>query len=215
MTGLAQTLRVARRDLAIESSSHHLAVAALPFVLSAAVLAGLAFGPRPATLVAVGPGLVWLLVLFATVPLTRGIVTAERDEGCWDLLRAIVPPGRLLAGKVAAVWVWLTGVWAVSSILVTALFANPVRAAGLAAGPVATLGLAVAAVLFGLLVSDAVGGERLLAVLLLPAGLPTLLAATQLGLGSGSAATWLALLVVYDVIAVTVAWALFPVLLVE
>lgn len=208
-------LVVARRDIAAELAGRELAVAAIPFVTAAALLAGVAFGPRPDVLTAVGPGLVWVLVLFAAVPLSRGSATAEREEGCWDLLRGLVPPAALLAGKTLGLWLWLLVVWAVSALLVAGLFDAPPRASALAAAPLGTLGLAALAVVLGVTVSSRPGGERLVAILVLPAGLPVLLAGAQAGLPNVDALPWLALMAGYDAVALTVAWAVFPILLEE
>src|SRR5882672_7043090 len=101
-----------RRELSLEAAGRELVTVVPPLVAGSVVLAGLAFGPRPATLAAVGPGLPWLLTLFAAVPLARGVAAVEREEGCWDLLRGLVSPTRLLLGKVLSTWLWLAGAWA-------------------------------------------------------------------------------------------------------
>lgn len=94
------SLRIAARDVAVEAAGREAATAVVPLVGAAVLLAGLGFGPRPDVLAAVAPGLSWLVVLFAAVPLARGVAAAERSEGCWDLLRAVLSPPSLWAGKI-------------------------------------------------------------------------------------------------------------------
>lgn len=214
MTALSQAARVAAREVALEAGARDAATVVAPFVAAAVLLAGLGFGQRPDVLVAVAPGLTWLVVLFAATPLARGVTAAERDEGCWDLLRALVPAGALLAGKVAAVWLWLAAAWSVAAVLSVGLFNTTLAASGIAAAGLGTVGLAAVTVTFGAVL----GGERrsgLLAVLLLPAGLPALLAGAQAATPGGEALPWLGLLVAYDLVTLAAAWAVFPVLLEE
>lgn len=208
-------LRVAARDVAVERSGREAIVAAVPLVVAAVLLAGLGFGPRPDVLVAVAPGLSWLVVLFAAVPLARGVADAERAEGCWDLLRALVAPTWLLAGKLLALWLWLAIVWALATILAMGLFNAPVAAGAVVAGPLGTLGLAGVTVTFGTVLAGAQRRGGLLAVLLLPAALPTLLAGTQASTAGVAPLPWLALLVAYDLVTLAVAWAVFPFVLEE
>jgi heme exporter protein B len=179
------------------------------------LLAGLAFGPVPQTLAAVAPGTVWLVTLLAAAPLARGVAAAEQDEGCWDLLRVLVPPTQLLAGKLAGLWLHLLLTWGLAAGLVAVVFPAPLPLAALIAGPLGTLGLAAVTVAFGTLLAAGRRRAGLISVLLLPSGLPVLVAGTALGVPGPSATPWLALLVAYDVLMVAATWAVFPVLLEE
>lgn len=215
MTWPQQAARIARRDVAVEVAGREAAVAVLPFVLAALLLGGLGFGPDPLRLAAVGPGLVWLVVLVSAVPLARGVAAAERDDGCWDLLRTQVHPSALLAGKVAVLWAWLALTWLVAAALAAGALGAPLTAAAAAGGILGTAGLAAVTTVLGVLLADSAERGGLLAVLVLPVALPALLAGVQAATPGVEALPWLALLVVYDVLAVTVAWAVFPVLLEE
>ncbi len=205
---------VAWREVRLEACGREQLGVVMPFVLAMLVLAGLAFGPAPAVLVAVAPGLPWLTVLFAAVPLARGVAAAERDDGSWEVLRGLVAPGPLLAGKVAALWLWLAIVFAGAVIVSAGLLNAAPRAAVVPAGVFGTLAIAATTVVFGTVV-DSSARSGLLGVVLLPAGLPALLAGTQAGTPEVPAAPWLALLVAYDLVAVALAWALYPYLLEE
>lgn len=211
----AQVLEVAARDVRVEWSGREALTIVLPLAVAIVLLAGIGFGPRPDVLAAVAPGLPWLVVLFAAVPLTRGVAAAERAEGCWDLLRCVVQPVALLAGKVLALWMWLTAVWVIAAVVSVAVLNAPVSAAAVAAGPLGALGVAAVTVTFGALLAGVEGRSGLLAVLLLPAGLPALLAGAQAGTPGVAAVPWLAVLAAYDLIVWSVAWAVFPLLLEE
>lgn len=213
MSVARQAVLLAGREIALELAGRAVASTAVPFVTALVVLAGLGFGPRSGVLAATAPGLVWLVVLVAAMPLAPGVAGAERRDDCWDLLRALTRPAALLLGKAAAVWLWLLGCWALASVLVGALLAAPWRPVALAGGVLGTLGVATSIVVLGVLLPDGAQRPGLLAVLLLPGAVPVLLAGTQIATVGVPAAPWLALLAVYDAVTLTVAWAVFPTLL--
>ncbi|MBI1759073.1 MAG: heme exporter protein CcmB [Actinobacteria bacterium] len=207
--------RLVTREVGIEVAGREATTAVAPFVLVAVLLAGLAFGPAPQILAAVAPGTIWLVTLLAAAPLARGVAAAEQDEGCWDLLRLLVSPTQLLAGKLAAMWLHLLITWALTAALVAVVFPAPFPLAAIVAGPLGALGLAAVTVAFGTLLAAGRRRSGLLSVLLLPSGLPVLVAGTAVGLPGSAGMPWLALLVAYDVLMVVATWAVFPVLLEE
>lgn len=215
MSGARQATLVAGREITLELAGRAVASTALPFVTALVVLAGLGFGPRQDVLAATAPGLVWLVVLVAALPLAPGVAGSERRDGCWDLLRALCRPAALLFGKVAAVWLWLLACWALASLLAGALLGAPWRPVAIAAGLLGTLGVATSVTVLGVLLPDGSQRPGLLAVLLLPGAVPVLLAGTQIATVGVPAPPWLALLAAYDAVTLTAAWAVFPTLLEE
>lgn len=215
MSPLRQALTLAGRDLAVEVAGRDTVVTVAPFAVAAVLLVGLGAGVAPETLAAVGPAVVWLVVLLAAVPVSAVLASQEREDGCWDLLRGLLHPTALLAGKVAVAWLLLAAVWAVTAVLVAALYTVTLPAAAVVAGVLGTLGVAAVTVVFAVVVSGAGRRPGLLAVLVLPAALPVLLAGAQAAVAPRTAVAWLALLAVYDTAALAVAWAVFPVLLEE
>jgi heme exporter protein B len=210
-----QVLAVARRELAVERAGREALVTTVPFVAAFVVLAGLAFGPDPRQLVPTGPGSVWLAVLVATVPLSRAVAAAEVAEDSWDLVRALVRPGALFAGKLLAVWAGLALTWLLAGGLVVVLFGTPVPPQAVLGGVVGTLALAALTTAFGVLVASGARRRGLLAALLLPAGLPALLAGTQLASTNVPVLPWAVLVVLYAGVVLVAAWAVFPALLEE
>lgn len=204
---------VLRRELALEAASRETLVTVAPYVAVLVLLGGLAFGPQAGVLTATGPGVVWLVVLVTAIPLAPTVAVTEQHDDAWDLLRAITTPSTLLAGKLAAVWLWLLAGWGLATALTVALFGAGATAAGLAGGLIGTLGVAAVTVLLGALLPAATRRPALLAVLLLPATLPALVAGTQTATTGVPATAWLVLLAVFDVLTLTVTWAVFPALL--
>jgi heme exporter protein B len=215
VTALSRVGRIAGREVLLEASGRELVTVVPAFVLAAVVLAGLGFGPRPDVLRAVAPALPWLVVLFAAVPMARSVAAAEREEGCWNLLRGLFSPSELFGGKTAALALWLTVTWAGTALLIAALLDAPLRAAAVPAGVLGGVGLAALLTTFGVALAGAEKRAGLLSVLLCPAAVPVLLAGTQAATPGVNPRPWLLLLVAYDVIALAVAWAVFPVLLEE
>ncbi len=215
MSGLSMVARITVREVVLEATGRELMTVVPPFVLAAVVLSGLGFGPRPDVLRSVAPALPWLVVLFAAVPLARSVAAAERDEGCWDLLRALASPSALFGGKVLALALWLSVAWGGAALLVAIMLDASLPLAGVAAGLLGAIGLAALIVTFGVAVVGADRRNGLLTVLLCPTAVPVLLAAAQTATPGVNAVPWLALLLAYDVVGMAVAWAVFPVLLEE
>ncbi|GAA1439347.1 heme exporter protein CcmB [Nocardiopsis tropica] len=215
MNSFRRAAHVAEREISLELVGGTNAVTALPFVAALVLFAGLGFGPRSEILTATAPGLVWIVVIVAALPLAGGVASAERRDDCWDLLRALTRPGEILAGKVAALWLWLLACWALATLLSVALLGAELRPVALLGGLAGTLGIAVSTVVFGVLLPDASRRPGMLAVLLPPGVVPVLLAGTQIATAGVPAWPWLALLLAYDVVTVTAAWAVFPNLLEE
>lgn len=212
---LAQAWAVLRRELAVERAGRDGLVTVAPYVLAAVLLLGLGAGARLDVLGPVAPALVWLLVLTAAAPLARGVRAAEQDDQAWDVLRALARPQALLVGKTAALWLQLALAWALAAGLSIAALGARLPVAAVLAGLLGTLGLAADVVLLGMLLGGTTRRSGLLAALVLPAGVPQLLAGTQVGEPGSPVLPWLALLVVVDALALVLAWVLLPVLLEE
>lgn len=214
MTGTA-VLAVLRREAGVERAGRELLTTTVPLAAAFVVLAGLAFGPAPQALERTAGGTVWLAVLVATVPVARALLSAEIAEDAWDLLRGLTTPGTLFAGKVLAAWVALAVVWSVTLLLVVALFDVRPPAAALWGGLAGTLALAALTTAVGVLVASGARRRGLLPALVLPAGLPALLAGAQLTTRGVPPLPWAILMGTYAGVLLTAAWAVFPVLLEE
>lgn len=215
MTPLAQTLAVLRREVAVERAGREAVVTTAPFAAAFVVLAGLAFGPVPAELDRTAAGAIWLAVLVATVPLARTVAAAEVSDDTWDAVRSLVPAGALFAGKLLAVWAGLALTWLLTAALVTVLFDTALPGTSLWGGALGTLALSASTTTLGALVAFGTRRRGLLSALLLPAGLPALVAGTQLTTPGVPPAPWAVMMAVYAAVLLTASWAVFPVLLEE
>ncbi|RBY82381.1 hypothetical protein DQ238_03530 [Geodermatophilus sp. TF02-6] len=212
---VAQAVAVLRREVAVERAGREALVTTAPYVAAFVVLAGLAFGPSPQQLAPVAGGTTWLAVLGATVPLARAVAAAEVAEDSWDLLRGLAAPGALFTGKLLAAWAALALTWALATGLVVLLFEAPVPPQALYGGALGTLALAALTTGFGVLVAAGTRRRGLLAALVLPAGLPALLAGTQLATPGVPVLPWAVLMTLYAATVLAAVWAVFPVLLEE
>lgn len=215
MTATGQTMAVLRRELAIERAGREVLTTALPLTAAFVVLAGLAFGPVPRDLASTAGGTVWLAVLVATVPVARALLCAELTEDAWDVMRGLTTPGSLYVGKLLAVWAALGTVWVLASGLVIVLFGVEPPATALSAGVLGTLALASLTTTVGVLVASGARRRGLLPALVLPAGLPALLAGAQLSTPGVPALPWVVLLISYAAVVLSASWAVFPALLEE
>ena len=208
---------VVAREMRLLSLTTDTTTVTITFVLAAVLLAGLAFGPVPATLAAVGPGAIWLVALLSVAPQARDVAAVERDEGTWDLLRAVTAPTHLLVGKSLALWLRLLVTWAGTAVLVAAVFDIPLPVRAWPAAGLGMLGLAVVTVALGVMVSGARSGSgsALLTTLVLPLSLPILIAGTMLTTADVPTGPWFLALVGMDVMLLAVVWATFPTLLEE
>lgn len=209
-----QVRLVLARELAVERGSWATTSTVLPFVVAATVLAALAVGPQPAALDTAAPGVVWLVVLLTAVPLARAATAAEQADDAWDLLRGLLAPAAVAAGKVLATWAVLLVTWAVTATLAAASLGAQWPPLAVAVAVLATLGLAADLVLLGAVLGAAGARQGLLATLVLVAGLPAVLAGAQAALHPTDL-RWLVLVVVWDAVTLAVTWACFPLLVEE
>lgn len=215
MTRPAQAVAVLHREVAVERAGREVLTTTLPLAAAFVVLAGLAFGPSPQALERTAGGTVWLTVLVATVPVARALLSADVTEDAWDVLRGLTAPGSLYTGKLLAVWAALGLVWALALALVVVLFDVRPSLSALGAGVLGTLALASLTTAVGVLVASGARRRGLLPALVLPAGLPALLAGAQLTTPGAPALPWVVLLISYAAVLLTASWAVFPALLEE
>lgn len=213
--GLAVQVRlVLARELAVERGSLASTSTVLPFVVGAMLLAALVVSSQPAAGGTAAAGVVWLVVLLTAVPLARATAAAEQDDDAWDLLRALVRPGAVAAGKVLATWAVLLVTWAVAAAMAGAGLGAQWPPLAVVVAVLATLGLAADLVLLGAVLGASGARQGLLGALVVVAGLPAVLAGVQAAVDPAGL-RWLALVVVWDAVTLAVTWACFPLLVEE
>jgi heme exporter protein B len=214
-------LLVAGKDLRIELRSRVAVNQIAPFAILILVLFAFALDPDRGLLTRFAPGLFWVAVLLSSLLAVQRSSSLEAAEGIADAQRlAALDPAGIFLGKAAAVAVQLAVLEVLLGFGVVVLYGVEIDGWGtlLATMVAATVGLAAAGTLYGVLAAGLRVRETLLPLLLLPVVAPVLIAATR---ASESALTglitdvtssdWLRLLSVFAVVYVafgTVAYGL-------
>jgi heme exporter protein B len=213
----AQAWTIAAKDLRLEIRGRHALGSLLPFAATLLIAFGFAFGPGRDVLDRVAPGLLWMAVLFAAVIASRRAFQLESEDGALEgLLLAPIDKAAVFLGKSAAIAVELLGLIACVLVLVIALFDVRVGAPLplVAAFALGAIGLAAVGGLFGVVADAARTREAIFPLLVLPLVTPVLIAgvrATDLATSGrgGEAASWLGLLLAFDIVFVGVGILVF------
>lgn len=222
MTVLRQAGVIAAKDLRIQVRGRFAVATMLPFAATVLIAFGLSLGPGRTLLQETAPGLLWLAILFAAILSFRQSYQSEGEDGALEgLLLAPVERPAVFLGKAGAVIVELLALEAAVILLVAGLFdlsfgGAPLPLAG--AFLLGTVGLAAVGSLFGVVAESPRPREAVFPLLVLPLATPVLVAgtrATALAAGgdAAGAASWLGLLVAFDLVFVAVGMLVFGSLL--
>ncbi len=212
-----QVWAILRKDLMIELRRRELVVSMLVFALLIVVTFNFAFDLRVQSVVSVGPGALWAAVLFAVLLNVGRTIVVERDRGAWDgLLAAPLEPGALYLAKLLGNVAFTA---AMEVVLVPAFAAiydlNVVAPRILLALFLGTVGLAAVGTLFAGVLASTRAREAMMPVLLFPLLLPVVIAtvkATSESLSPNAvmgSEPWTGLLAAFDLLFVTLGYALF------
>jgi heme exporter protein B len=202
---------VGAKDLRIELRSRVTTLHVAPYAMLVLLLFGFAFDQNPTLLRQATPGLFWLAVLLCTLLAVQRSFAVESADGARDGLRLSgLDPAGIFLGKAAAIAVQLAALEVLLGVGVVVLFAADLRDPGLllATAVAATLGLAAAGTVYGMMSAGLRVRETLLPLLVLPVVAPVLLGATQawmdaLGLSVTDGWKWLVLLASFAAIYLT------------
>jgi heme exporter protein B len=201
---------VAGKDLRIELRSRVALNQVAPFSILVLVLFAFALDPDRGVLVRAAAGLFWVTVLLSALLAIQRSSSLESTDGIHDAQRlAGLDPAGIFLGKAAAVAAQLAVLEVLLGIGVVVLYGVDIEGLGtlVATAVAATVGLAAAGTLYGVLAAGLRVRETLLPLLLLPVVAPVLIAATRAsesaltGLTTDvSSGDWLRLLTVFAVI---------------
>ncbi|MBJ7381935.1 MAG: heme exporter protein CcmB [Acidimicrobiia bacterium] len=205
MNAFSEIKLIAGKDLRIEMRSRILLSQVLPFGAIVVLLFAFALDPDRGILARVAPGLFWITVLLAALLAIGRAFSIEQQHGARDGLRlAGLDGSSVFIGKAIAIAVQLAILEAVLGLTVVVLYGVEVHGVVvlLATASAATIGLAAAGTLYGVLAAGLRARETLLPLLLLPVLAPVMLGATRAfedGLEGvpGDAWPWVALLTVF------------------
>ena len=173
---------VAGKDLRIEARSRVATNQVAPFAVLVLVLFAFALDPDRGILDRATAGLFWVAVLLSTVLAVQRAFAVEATDGLRDALRLSgLDPAGIFLGKAAALAVQLLVLEALLLVGVVVLYAVDLHGPGLLAATcaAATVGLAAAGSLYGVLAAGLRVRETLLPLLLLPVVAPVLIGATR------------------------------------
>ena len=205
MSAFSEIKLIAGKDLRIEMRSRILLSQVLPFGAIVVLLFAFALDPDRGILARVAPGLFWITVLLAALLAIGRAFSIEQQHGARDGLRlAALDGSSVFIGKAIAIAAQLAILEAVLGLTVVVLYGVEVHGVVvlLATAAAATIGLAAAGTLYGVLAAGLRARETLLPLLLLPVLAPVMLGATRAfedGLEGvpGDAWPWVALLTVF------------------
>lgn len=202
---------VAGKDLRIELRSRVATNQVAPFAVLVLVLFAFALDPDRGVLARASAGLFWLAVVFSGLLAVQRAFAIESDDAARDGLRLSgLDPAGIFLGKAAAVAGQLLALEVLLAAGVVVLYDVTLRGALLLVVTcvVATVGIAAAGTVYGVLAAGLRVRETLLPLLLLPVLAPVLLGATRaseaaLDLGADSGWRWVQLLATFAVVYVT------------
>lgn len=212
----ARTVRaIVAKDLAVEVRRVETLATMAVFAALVAVLFAFAGDPTPADLARLGPGALWVSLLFAgALGFRKWFAEEEAHAALEGLLAAPVDRAALFVAKWTGATVFLLALEAALLPVVAALYGLAPRGGW---APVAllllvvTIGYAALGTFFAAVAARTTAGELLLPVLLFPLSVPLLLAGAEGGQAlfaptapPGAYADWVSLAAAFDVIFGTV-----------
>ena len=218
--------RIVRKDWTVEARSREIAYTTLFFAVSCLLVFAFAIVREGKAPEGAGEGVLWATLTFAgTLALSRTFERERQNETLRALLLAPVPRAAVYVGKLVGIVSLLLALELILAPLVTLLFAAPLLSRPLwllAILTTGTLGFAAVGTLFAAMLVRARSRDALLPVLLYPVVVPVLIAGVR---GTSALVApefdaaivrfWLALLVAFDAVFVTLALWTFELVMAE
>jgi len=215
-------LLVLKKDFAIEIRSREILYTTLLFALSCVLIFSIAFVREGEPLLDAAAGILWIAVEFAgTLALGKTFERERYSETLRALLLAPAPRAAIYVGKMLGVVGLLAVVEALLVPLVALLFHAPLFVQPLlltALLAVGTVGFSIVGTLFAAMLVRARSRDVMLPILLYPITVPVIIAGVrgtsallQPAPDEAMATMWIALLLCFDVVFVTLAlWTFEP-----
>ena len=219
---LKVALLVLRKDFAIEVRSREILSTTLFFALSCVLVFSFAFVKEGEPIEEAAAGILWIAIAFAgTLALGRTFERERYGETLRALLLAPAPRPAIYVGKLLGIVLLLVVAEAllvplVALLFQAALFARPLLLSGLLLA--GTIGFCAVGTLFAAMLVRARTRDVMLPILLYPITVPVIIAGVrgtsallQATPDEAGATMWIALLVCFDVVFVTLAlWTFEP-----
>ena len=226
MSGFARAVWViTRKDLLVEARTREILFTTMFFALACVMVFAFGFVRQGQPVSDAAAGILWISIAFSgTLALGRAFERERQGETLRALLIAPIARPALYVGKLAGILILLAAVEVIVVPLVAlmfqaALFDHALLMLGLLAA--GTLGFAAVGTLFAAMLVRARSRDVMLPVLLYPITVPVIIAGVRgtaallqpdAG-GEPMARAWLAMLVFFDVVFITLAlWTFEPVM---
>jgi heme exporter protein B len=166
-------LAVARKDLRTEWRGRELLPALAQFVALALVIANFAFDLDAATAPRIGPGILWLVLVFVGLVAFGRTFAGEKEQGSLEaMLLTAASPAAIFAGKALAAGVVLLACELLLLLGMAVFLGAPVSLALAVVVVACTIGISALGSFFAALAAQSRARELLLPVLVLPLWLP-------------------------------------------
>ena len=219
---LKVVLLVLRKDVAIEIKSREILYTTLFFAVSSVLIFSIAFVKEGVPLEGAAAGILWIAVFFAgTLALGRTFERERYSDTLRALLLAPAPRPAIYVGKLLGIVLLLLVaetmlVPMIALLFHATLFAELLLLLGLLV--TGTVGFAAVGTLFAAMLVRARSRDSLLPILLYPITVPVIIAGVrateallQPDVDAGVIRFWIALLITFDVVFVTLAlWTFEP-----
>lgn len=202
------------KDLKLELRRVETVATMAMFAVLVALVFVFAGDPTPADLERLGPGALWVSLLFAgAIGFGRWFAQEERNQALQGLLVSPVDRGALFAGKWAGATIFLLAIECALVPVTVTMYQLDLRGSLSELAlllVVVTLGYSALGTFFAAVAAKTSAGELLLPILLFPLSVPLLLAGAEGGQAlieggrMGEYWSWLSLAVAFDVIFGTV-----------
>ncbi|MAH39186.1 MAG: heme ABC transporter permease CcmB [Dehalococcoidales bacterium] len=217
MRFLSKAIAIAWKDVLSETRTKETVSSVLVFALLVIVIFNFAFSANQETMNLVAPGILWVTFAFAGVLSLNRAFIMERDESCLEGLMACpVSRETIYVGKLMGSLLFMLVVEAVTLPIFALLFNIAVLSPQLIAITfLTTVGFAAVGTLFSAMAVNTRAREMVLPILFLPIVTPIIISAvnaSELALSSkdwGSLASWLQIIVAFDVIFLVVSYLIF------
>jgi ABC-type transport system involved in cytochrome c biogenesis, permease component len=217
---LGAALLLARKDLAIEFRTRTAFFSAVVFALLGIVIFYFAWDPTAVAAIDLAPGVMWVIFTFAgLLGLHRSFGVEMADRAIDGLLGAPVPREAIYLGKGLANLAFVGAVEAITIPAVALFYNMPFGGQGLAIAGIALLasiGLVAVGTLFSAMAVNTRLAELLLPMLSLPFFVPVVMPAAQAtarllaGRPIAEVASWIRILIAFDIVFVTACMLAFP-----
>ena len=216
MRFLGQVYALLARDLQVEARTKDALGAMVVFSLLVLMAFSFALDLRPEVVAVVGPGVLWISVVFAATLGLGRTFAREREQAMLEgILIAPIDPAALFVAKLVLNALLMTLVLLVTVPAYAALFNVPLEIGPLLANLLlGVIGLSAVGTLFSAVASHTRAREVMLPVLMFPVIVPLLIAVVQgtglaLGVGSARPMPWLALVAGFDAVYLAIGLLIF------